>query len=120
MNLRKLALIIAIMAVAWPIMFISAPISGTMAGSISVVFDHLLGSGYWQSIPIVSLAPLMVVWAIYCVAIYMTIYILGHSSPSAPYPPVDENGRPMKLAFSSRSGRAVWVPRAYDNDTEVK
>ncbi len=81
MNLRKFAFVVAIMAVAWPIMFITAPISGSMAGAISVAFDNLLGTGYWQSIPIVSLAPLMVVWAIYNVAIWMIIYILGrHTS----------------------------------------
>ena len=90
MNLRKFALMFAIMAVACPIMFITAPVSGSMAGAISVVFDHIIGTGYWQSIPIVSLAPLGVVWVIYCTVIWMIIYILGTNSPSAPYPPVDE------------------------------
>lgn len=109
MNLRKFAFVAAIMAAAWLIMFICAPISGVVAVAIGVAFDHLLGSGYWRSIPIVGLAPLVAVWAVYCVAIWMFILFISHEPSNGTYPPMDGYGKPMKLAFSSRSGRAVWI-----------
>lgn len=49
----------------------------------------------------------------YCIVIggiLLAIVFLGDSNNA--YPPQDTRGNLMKLSFSSRSGRAVWVPQS--------
>lgn len=110
MNLKHIAIISVVMGVAAVMMFITAPLAGSVAAVITVFFDTFLGDN-WASIPIVHLAPLAIVYLGYCVAIGLVLLFVVKGGGNEPYPPLDEDGEPMILSFSSRGGPSRWVRR---------
>ncbi len=96
------------------LMIATAPMTGANAGAIGFLMDRTLGSS-WQVIPIFTLVPFLIVFIIYTCLISIGMYILLNSSDNAPYPPLDENGRPMKACFG-RHTPFHWI-RQSDHKT---
>ncbi len=76
MQLRRFALTVAIMAVAAVMMLLTAPLSGALSGAISVGLDSLLGT-WWEIVPILSLAPLVLTFIIYFFALMGVVIIVS-------------------------------------------
>lgn len=106
----KFAATVSIMAVATALMFILLPITSVLAGAVATLLDIFFGIN-WHPIPILSLAPLFVVWLMYVAALALIVLFIVKGGDDTPYPPLDEHGRPMIASFSSRGGPTRWVHR---------
>ena len=116
-SLTKVALAGAACGLAAVLMIVTTPLTSMIAGAVSVMMDQGLGSS-WQVVPIFNLVPFLIIFVTYACLIGFVMHAQFHSDDTTTGPPLDEHGRPMKVCFSSRGGRFMWVPTSTTSDKE--